>query len=561
MSNSFLTLAFGGVVADICDSMSGVDWAICRTIPAPVIAAIVACLLYAPLFACVNPPRLPLLGHLLGLVYLSIIAVNQGIALGYNFEKCAGDLVWVDAVSNLPIFVFLLALLGWFICRVIIDIANLSDSASTQETDKSYHMKYVRCLFARRKTTSVQQGGLGDILRFIWPYEKGFKYPLKFLGAMVVAITIMFELMYLTLYAAAFYDRELKPNLESILKNVSVEYNISVFNNLLQVIDGTLIVAPFVSSGLCLLLILHMARSLHIHMKLMARGQFKIKVHPNSHLWRLASSFKFFGYQIGFFVWAWLLYYGVAVFIGIMGYAVVKIDLLRTWLIVTPILALVWLGVVLGIIALCCKFIFLDKREPGARILSVTNRNVYNWFSYFFFIYTSIMGFVAAILRLLVSVLFGILLLFRLDRNVMMEGFEFADWGHRSYLGFLYVEHTHNNPIVHVFVSLMSGFQSGQPSEYRAAERRSLASGVMQPDIEIALLVSTKASSNSVKDDVGRVGKQKVRNRWLVAYTLLHNPSLRLLRAGHLREQLRVELRGDEEKITGSAPDPATTVY
>ena len=39
------------------------------------------------------------------------------------------------------------------------------------------------------------------------------------------------------------------------------------------------------------------------------------------------------------------------------------------------------------------------------------------------------MGFVAAILRLLVSVLFGILLLFRLDRNVMMEGFEFADWG------------------------------------------------------------------------------------------------------------------------------------
>ena len=31
MSNSFLTLAFGGVVADICDSMSGVDWAICRT--------------------------------------------------------------------------------------------------------------------------------------------------------------------------------------------------------------------------------------------------------------------------------------------------------------------------------------------------------------------------------------------------------------------------------------------------------------------------------------------------------------------------------------------------
>ena len=181
-----------------------------HVVSAPLIVAIVVCLLYAPLFACVNPPRVPLLGHLLGLVYLSIMwggtsiyflanynnyiysAVYQGIALGYYFEKCDGDthsdavcsqnlivmvlfhyvghkwcinvvyfilhmlplhfvlhvvyahvymcvhtlthfcwqLVWADAISNLPIFVFLLALLGWFICRVIIDIANLSDSAS-----------------------------------------------------------------------------------------------------------------------------------------------------------------------------------------------------------------------------------------------------------------------------------------------------------------------------------------------------------------------------------------------------------------------------------------------
>ena len=56
-------------------------------------------------------------------------------------------------------------------------------------------------------------------------------------------------------------------------------------------------------------------------------------------------------------------------------------------------------------------------------------RNVYNWFSYFFFIYNSIIGFVAAILRLLLSALFGTLLLFRLDRNIMMEGFECTDWG------------------------------------------------------------------------------------------------------------------------------------
>ena len=46
------------------------------------------------------------------------------------------QLIWAEAMSNLPIFVFLLALLGWFICRVIIDIANLSDSASVGLTLK-----------------------------------------------------------------------------------------------------------------------------------------------------------------------------------------------------------------------------------------------------------------------------------------------------------------------------------------------------------------------------------------------------------------------------------------
>ena len=39
------------------------------------------------------------------------------------------------------------------------------------------------------------------------------------------------------------------------------------------------------------------------------------------------------------------------------------------------------------------------------------------------------MGFVGAIIRVLLSLLFGTLLLFRLDQNIMIRGFEFADGG------------------------------------------------------------------------------------------------------------------------------------
>ena len=89
----------------------------------------------------------------------------------------------------------------------------------------------------------------------------------------------------------------------------------------------------------------------------------------------------------------------------------------------------------------------------------------------------------------------------RVSVNLTWYCYSFILWrhtGHLSYLGFLYVEHTHNNPIVHVFVSLLSAFQSERTSQYGPAERRSqrLAYDTMQPDLETALLVSVKASSN-----------------------------------------------------------------
>ena len=38
----------------------------------------------------------------------------------------------------------------------------------------------------------------------------------------------------------------------------------------------------------------------------------------------------------------------------------------------------------------------------------------------------------AAIIRVLLSLLFGTLLLFRLDQNIMMDGFKFADRGEKT---------------------------------------------------------------------------------------------------------------------------------
>ena len=73
-------------------------------------------------------------------------------------------------------------------------------------------------------------------------------------------------------------------------------------------------------------------------------------------------------------------------------------------------------------------------------------------------------------LRIFYSIGFGLLLLFRLDRVVLMKGFESYDkgklchmtlvdgshdLGHQLYIGYLYLDHTQNNPVIHVFIRLL----------------------------------------------------------------------------------------------------------
>ena len=117
---------------------------------------------------------------------------------------------------------------------------------------------------------------------------------------------------------------------------------------------------------------------------------------------------------------------------------------------------MLWIPVVLFAHKLMCKFVFLEN-DTGGKFLSITNRwglthwtpnirrtgsilcstpcrNGFNCFSYFVFLYNGIVGFVAAILRVLLGLLFGTLLLFRLDQNIMMDHFKFADLGPNWYL-------------------------------------------------------------------------------------------------------------------------------
>ncbi|CAI8020780.1 Stimulated by retinoic acid gene 6 protein-like [Geodia barretti] len=149
------------------------------------------------------------------------------------------------------------------------------------------------------------------------------------------------------------------------------------------------------------------------------------------------------------------------------------------------------------------QVVFLEN-DTGGKFLSITNRNGFNCFLVLCLLVQWDCGFVAAIFRVLLGLLFGTLLLFRLDQNIMMDHFKFADLGHKTYLGFLYLEHTYNNPVANAFVALLTD-GGDQEDKY------------------------------SLKRPPGR--NRRIRNRWLVAYTLMNNPGLIPLRASQMEAQ------------------------
>ena len=56
-------------------------------------------------------------------------------------------------------------------------------------------------------------------------------------------------------------------------------------------------------------------------------------------------------------------------------------------------------------------------------------RRLWNWFEYIFFFYNALVGIVASIFWVFLSVTINLLLLFRLDTVIFMKGFEFMDSG------------------------------------------------------------------------------------------------------------------------------------
>eukprot|EP00118_Oscarella_pearsei_P014612 m.126062 g.126062 ORF g.126062 m.126062 type:complete len:148 (+) comp37889_c0_seq24:1483-1926(+) len=98
---------------------------------------------------------------------------------------------------------------------------------------------------------------------------------------------------------------------------------------------------------------------------------------------------------------------------------------------------------------LLAKFVFLEGK---GQYLVLNNRRLYDNFVYFSYFYNVLLGLFTFLKRVLLSAVFGLLLIVRLDRPIYATGLESWDGGFSSYVAVLILHQLHNNPSLVTFV-------------------------------------------------------------------------------------------------------------
>nr|KAF6485356.1 hypothetical protein HJG63_010580 [Rousettus aegyptiacus] len=142
-----------------------------------------------------------------------------------------------------------------------------------------------------------------------------------------------------------------------------------------------------------------------------------------------------------------------------------------------------------------------DKQKP----LALNNRKVFHNFSYFLFFYNVLLGLSACLSRLLISCILGTWLIARIDRTIMQSGYERADMGFRAWIGMLFVDHYHTNPVLVSFCHI-------------------LITGHRDRSLQRAI------TYKYLNQSAGHRISARSRTRWLLLQTLINNPRLVVLR-------------------------------
>ncbi|KAK2815924.1 hypothetical protein Q5P01_026391 [Channa striata] len=488
------------------------------------IGAIEVGLVYFPFFACLST-SFKTAGAILGILY----SLAWILATVWDSFTCPNGKVlgkYQKIIVQWPCILSLIFLLGRFLYILVKTVRKQMQHVEHEfpdELSEQHQVQYVKRLLSK---TAEHSKPLSWFQRRVYEWDPCFKFPNRIIGTAIISLIGLYTLTLAdySLSDVAFDRAEKWKNTLSQLIIASNQTEalgdmILQLEELIHVARNCWLATTFFASLNSVAYTFHVLACYRKHLKRLWKGQkgfLPEKFHRPSSAVSVASIARYSGWQIAFTLWGYLIVHFVHfLFALLLAYVLVlpikhgmALSMLSNLGIIILTIGLV-IGLVIFQVILVQIFFLQDKMSPTdkQKPLALNNRKAFHCFNYFFFFYNVVMGVSNCVLRLLSSIVVGTWLVSRIDRTIMQRGYENMDAGYSTWIGMIFADHYHNNPVMVCFCQLLvtNTLQRHNASTY-----------------------STFNNAESPRMC------SRARRRWLLFYTLLRNPHLILLRKHHL---------------------------
>ncbi|XP_069078319.1 receptor for retinol uptake STRA6 [Pleurodeles waltl] len=414
-------------------------------------------------------------------------------------------------------------------------------SKCDEVTESSYCLEYLQTLLKKKKKSSSQLNDCfpsqswSSLNSYLYSPQQGFHLPLKLILSSTVGGICLYQvaLLLLVVFLPTVQKIRAAIDMDAVLMLAGFGINftqdreeaIILLKYYLWALEVCYVSALVLS---CALTVCMLVRSLVLHrsnLKALYRGATsEVFLHDQ----RLRPS------RSAIFCWmSFTSYQAALTCIGLLLQQLVFFicNIVITFLVIIPVvygknLLLFkilktmwpfWVMVLLALILqhLCARFAFLQMSSTTREL---NNRRALYMLTYLLFPINMLMGFLMGVWRIVISALFNIIHMCRLDISLLHRSVETFDPGYRIYYHFLKIEVSQSHPMMRTFCFLLM-----QPSTLGRPAR------TKNGDVEegIQLMQSKTPLTKGVNS-------RQSRTRWWLAYTLLNNPSLAALRTARL---------------------------
>ncbi|KAL3065877.1 hypothetical protein OYC64_015923 [Pagothenia borchgrevinki] len=480
-------------------------------------------ILYYPLMVCCT------LQHKAGYVFGTLLSFGHFAVLVWQKFDCPKTpeiYTYYASLASLP----QLACFAYICVQFV--LLFVKGPKTDEDLDSSYYTDYVKSLLKKKSSnassSSADKPTLAErILKvpksYIYMPEKVFRFPLQLAVSAFVALVAIYHVALLLVVLVVPVLHIVRAGIDENIAFLLLGFGIVLSDDRMEVVQivtfytWLLEVCYLCAMTLsCLVSLVMLMRSMILHRSNL-KGLYKGDVYSIYNSQKTIRPSK-----PGIVCWMGLTGYQAAIVsLGMVIQTVVFFIcfLFLVFLIIIPVFhgrniiafeiaGKSWPGWVTLILVtvlqhVTAKFAFI-KKDAGTRDLN--NRESLFLLTYLLFLINIMMGLVAAIWRMVITALYNIIHLGRIDISLLHRTAESYDPAYRYYAHFLKVEVSQSHPVMKAFCGLLvdmmvEGGRAGQKIR----------------DAEEGIQVNTPNKATS---------RRRIQCRWQLVYTLVNNPSL-----------------------------------